>query len=254
MEVTMLNSDIRQEARNLMQGLWGSCVPIILVYMLMIIVPGFILQKITPILNYAYTMIIGGPLSVALAKIFLRIYNKEQVEIGQLFEGFNDFTRTFTAYLLVSLFVLLWTLLLIVPGIIASLGYSQTFFILAEDPNISATEAMKKSKEMMMGHKGEYFMLGLSFIGWAILCIFTLGIGFLWLESYTKTSYAIFYKNLTGKMESTVTHSDTFVPHNVDSLRPIKRHEPTAETTETVDEVKEETAKTVDPVEDEIVN
>ena len=98
-----------------------------------------------------------------------------------------------------AVFILLWMLLLIIPGIIAALAYSQTFYILAEDESIGAMDALKKSKEMMNGYKWKYFCLSLRFLGWVLLCILTLGIGFLWLAPYVEVSYAHFYEELKNQ-------------------------------------------------------
>jgi len=98
--------------------------------------------------------------------------------------------------LLLFFYVLLWTLLFIIPGIIAQIGYSQVWFILTEDDEISPNDALKKSKEMMYGYKMQYFLLGLSFIGWIILAILTCGIGLLWVLPYIQTSNAKFYEDL----------------------------------------------------------
>ena len=91
--------------------------------------------------------------------------------------------------------MLLWSLLFIVPGIIAALSYSH-FFILAEDSTIGALEAMEKSRKMMYEYKWKYFCLGFRFICWAILALFTLGVGFLWLFPYMMVTYAEFYEAL----------------------------------------------------------
>jgi len=95
-----------------------------------------------------------------------------------------------------SLFILLWSLLLIIPGIIAALSYSMTFYILADDNSIGAMDAINKSKKMMYGYKWKYFCLGLRFLGWAILCILRLGIGFLWLSPYVHVSVTKFYEDI----------------------------------------------------------
>ena len=87
-------------------------------------------------------------------------------------------------------------LFLFIAGIIAAIAYSQTFYILAEDDTIGSMEALRKSKEMMNGYKWKYFCLGLRFIGWALLCVLTVGIGFLWLSPYIQVSYAKFYEDL----------------------------------------------------------
>lgn len=223
----MVLSEIRREARTTMQGLWGTCVPIWLIYLLIMMVPGFLIKSYP--VQFVISLIIGGPFTYALARIFLRIYRHEVIDIGQLFEGFSEFTRTFTANALITLYVILWSLLLIIPGIIAALGYSMTFFIMAENPNIQATEAMRKSKEMMMGHKGELCLLGLSFIGWLILSIFTMGIGLLWLESYMYTSSVIFYHKIKGREETILPAGETII-HT--SEPEVKQEEPVVEETE----------------------
>ena len=95
-----------------------------------------------------------------------------------------------------NLFILLWTLLLIVPGIMKSMAYAMTEYILLDNPEISAEDAIHKSRVMMDGHKMKLFLMYLSFIGWAILCLFTLGLGFLLLVPYIETSVATFYQDL----------------------------------------------------------
>ena len=94
------------------------------------------------------------------------------------------------------LIFLLWSLLLIIPGIVAAYRYSMAFYILNDNPEMSAKAALDESKRMMAGYKGKLFCLQLSFIGWGFLCLFTLGIGYLWLTPYIQTSMAYFYQNL----------------------------------------------------------
>jgi uncharacterized membrane protein len=205
MEVTMILSEIRQEARTMMQGLWGTCVSIWLVYGIVMSIPGIIsyVSKVA-FLNYVLGWLIGGPLLLGYTMIFLRIYRHEPFEIMQVFEGFKDFNRAFTAYILMTIYVAVGMILLIVPGIMLAMAYSMTFFIMAENPNMQATEAMRLSKQMMMGHKWELFWLGLSFLGWFVLSIFTFGIGLLWLGSYVTSANVIFYQKIKGKQEEIV--------------------------------------------------
>jgi uncharacterized membrane protein len=206
----MVYSEIRREARSVMQGQWGSCVPIWLIYLLIMMVPGIIFNKASGI-QLIISLAVGGPFLYSITHIFLRVNRHEAVDVGQLFEGFSDYTRTFTAYALIMLYVFLWSLLLIVPGIIAGLGYSMTFIIMAENPGIQAGEAMRQSKEMMMGYKGELFMLCLSFIGWIVISILTLGLGLLWLESYMYSSFVIFYYKIKGVKEEVMKYSSEVV-------------------------------------------
>jgi len=156
------------------------------------------------VVGFIGSLLIAGPIALSFALIFLRITRGEEVKVEMIFEGFNDFGRSFVAVLLTSIYILLWTLLLIIPGIIAGLSYSMVYFILAENPTISPMDAIRQSKEMMYGHKTEMFMLSLSFIGWCLLGVLSLGIGFLWIGSYMQTSMAIFYQEL--KAEHAIVH------------------------------------------------
>ena len=100
------------------------------------------------------------------------------------------------------LIVLLGLVLLIVPGIIAALALSQTYRIMADNPQMSITDAMQRSHDIMKGHRGEYFLLNLSFIGWALLCILTLGLGFFILAPYISTTTSLYYNYLTSYKQS----------------------------------------------------
>ena len=118
MEVLMTASEYRQEARNLLQGLWTPLVPIWFIYLMIAGASGYVLGLVIPVIGSFASLIIGGPMMMGVTKICLRIYNRQKVELVQLFEGFSEFGRTFTAYILMVLFIFLWTLLLIVPGIL----------------------------------------------------------------------------------------------------------------------------------------
>ncbi|MFY7943059.1 MAG: DUF975 family protein [Crocinitomicaceae bacterium] len=190
------NSVLRQQALESLNGNWGIAVGGFFIYL---VITG--VYQSVPFIGSVASLILTGPFQLGLIKFTLAISRQDEPRIEQLFEGFNDFNRALQAYLRTLLFVILWALLLIVPGIIAALSYSMTFFILADDVNISANEAMQKSKVMMEGHKMDLFLLSLSFIGWAILCVLTLGIGFLWLIPYMQVSIAKFYQDRKGTDE-----------------------------------------------------
>jgi len=131
--------------------------------------------------------------------LFLEVSRGGEVALSRVFDGFKSFGTSVLAYILMNIFILLWSLLLIVPGILASLSYSMTFFVMADNPGIGAIEAIDRSKEMMYGRRWKLFCLYCRFIGWALLAaIFTLGIGFLWLEPYMRASMARFYDDLNA--------------------------------------------------------
>ncbi len=141
-------------------------------------------------------LIIGGPLSLGYTTLILLISRNQKPDFAILFGGFKRFGISFAVYLLRFIFIILWTLLLIIPGIIAYLRYSQTFYILSEDENIGPLEAISKSKEMMVGNKWKLFCLYCRFIGWFILCIVTLGFAGLYVGPYISQSCANFYNDL----------------------------------------------------------
>ena len=200
-------SEIRSEARGLLRGQWGMMAVVWLIYFVLT----YGAYGHSEGLGSIISLVISGPFALGISTIILKLYRRENFHIEEMFNGFRDFARSLVAFLLIALYVFLWALLFIIPGIIAAISYSMTFFIMAEDPNIPATDAMRKSKEMMLGHKSEYFMLMLSFIGWGILSLISMGVGFLFLQSYMMMSAAIFYKKIQGlhqRVENVVTPQD----------------------------------------------
>ncbi len=160
------------------------------------------------------SLIIGGPLSLGYTTLILFISRNQKPDFAILFSGFKRFVVSFAAYLLMSIFIILWLLLLIIPGIIACLRYSQTFYILSEDENIGPLEAISKSKEIMAGNNWKLFCLYFRFIGWFILCIVTLGFAGLYVGPYLSQSCANFYNdlindNLTEKTALASKHQET---------------------------------------------
>lgn len=143
--------------------------------------------------------IIGGAVTLGYVHFNFNLLNRERTQITDLFSQFDRLLQAFVAQLLRSLFIVLWTLLLIIPGIIATYSYAMTPYILYENPQMSAYDSIKASKELMQGNKWRLFCLSFSFIGWDILCIFTLGIGHLWLQPYREAAYAAFYKEIKAE-------------------------------------------------------
>lgn len=185
------NVILMQMARESLKEKWGIAVGTFVVYVLISII-----IQIIPIAGPIASLIISGPLAVGVAIFSLNISRSKEAKLEQIFHGFNNFGTSLAAYLLMILFVFLWALLLIIPGIIAALSYSMTLYIIADDNSIGAMEAINKSKKMMDGYKWKYFCLGLRFLGWALLCILTLGIGFFWLIPYMQVSMAKFYDDI----------------------------------------------------------
>lgn len=113
--------------------------------------------------------------------------------------GFGNWLHVVWGMILSNIYIFLWTLLLIIPGIIKSYSYALTPYILVEHPEMSANEAIEESMRLMDGHKFDLFYLQLSFIGWAILSILSLGLGFFWLIPYQMTAQAAFYRDIKNE-------------------------------------------------------
>lgn len=147
--------------------------------------------------------IIGGVLQLGYARFLLKQHDGQPVEFNDLFSQFDRFGPGFAQYFLRSLFVALWSLLLIVPGIIAGYSYAMTPFLMAEHPELSPRQAIELSKKMMQGNKGNLFVLDLSFFGWTLLAILTLNIGFLAVNPYRNAAYAAFYRAIQVRYQYT---------------------------------------------------
>ncbi|MGY6648772.1 DUF975 family protein [Wenyingzhuangia sp. IMCC45574] len=178
------NIKLMQSARESLKGKWAIAVVGVLLHSLIISVGSYV------------SLIIAGPLSLGISLFALNISRGNEVKIEQIFKGFNHFTNTLVAYLLYILYVFLWSLLFLIPGIIKALAFSMTFFILADNPELGYMEALEQSEQMMNGYKWKLFKLNLRFFGWALVCILTLGIGFFFLAPYVKVTYAKFYEDL----------------------------------------------------------
>ena len=192
------NLVLMQMAKESLKGKWGLAIGTIVVYFLIVVC----IQEI-PIVGAIASLIIAGPFALGLAYFSLSISRNQEAKLEQIFQGFNNFGTALGAYLLMIGFILLWTLLLIIPGIIAAMSYSMTVYIIADDNSIGAMDAIDKSKKMMDGYKWKLFRLGLRFLGWSLLCILTLGIGFLWLMPYMQVSLAKFYDDVKANSLTT---------------------------------------------------
>jgi uncharacterized membrane protein len=186
------NRDLMTQARASLKGHWGLAIGGNVIYLVL-----FALIQSVPHFGWLSGLIIGGPLIFGFSTFFLSLSRRRVARLPQLFDGFKHFVNTLKAYLFMTLFILLWTLLFIIPGLVACLSYSQTFFILADNPQIEGREALKKSKSLMTGNRWRLFFLFWRFFGWFLLGILSLGIGFLWIIPYLSTTLALFYDDVT---------------------------------------------------------
>ena len=191
----------REAAWAQLKGNWKPVVVFTLVYNLVMGVAQFI-GSTSDLVSILISLFILVPLAYGYNVAFLDFKRTVQaVKIEQLFDGFKDYSRVVLTGLLQGIYIFLWTLLLIVPGIIKSLSYSQTNYILKDYPELKNNAAIELSMAMMKGHKFDYFCLILSFIGWILLGILTLGIGLLWVSPYIATASAHFYEHVKEEYE-----------------------------------------------------
>lgn len=141
----------------------------------------------------------SAPMTLAFARIHLNMTKGEKVELKELLESFNDFGRSVLLNLLIVVFTILWSFLLIVPGIIKAISYSMSFYIMADNQDMDAFEALNESKRMMEGHKWEYFVLIISFILWWLLGAITCGLAFIYVEPYQNVTLANFYNKIKNE-------------------------------------------------------
>ena len=178
------NSEISNIALNSLKGNWLISIAVMFLFCIIACAVCYI-----PFAG----LFIYGPLTVGACIFFMALVSGGQVSPSMLLDGFRIFGTSFIAYLMVAIFTFLWTLLLIIPGIIAALNYSQTFYILATDSTINPMEAIRISKEMMYGHRWQLCYLQMRFFFLSLLCILTLGIGYIWLGPYMNACLAAFY-------------------------------------------------------------
>ena len=229
--------DFRQEALSVLTGRWGLAIGATLLYS---ILNGGLTNLYSPKIEwradsalsfdalapYASILLImflislvfsaiGASVQLGYNILLFKYFEPEQKPgIGDLFCRFHIFWKAFGLRFVMSLFITLWSLLLIIPGIIASYSYAMAPYLMAENPSMGIMEALRRSKEIMYGNKWRLFCLHFSFIGWICLCIFTCGLGFLFLSPYQMLADVAFYREITGKNQVVYTEATDFYYDN----------------------------------------
>ena len=143
--------------------------------------------------------IFAPALSIGMIMIYLALARGEKPQVGDIFKGINIFGKALWLNIITGFFVILWTYLLIVPGIIKAISYSLAPYILAENPNMTAREALRESKRITQGHKMDLFVLSLSFFWWIMLITITFGIAAIYVGPYMSASMANAYNAIKGQ-------------------------------------------------------
>ncbi len=195
----MENSKIMKEAYASLKGKWGLAIGgNLLVGLIVVAVAGVGWLMVGEDWGANLTsLIFAPPLAIGMTIFSLKIYRDNNPEIENLFIPFKtNWVNSILAYFMMGALVAVGFILLIIPGIIAALMFSQVFFIMGEDKEIQAYDALVKSMNMMKGYKWKLFKIWLRLFGLSILCIFTLGIGFFWLSPYQNVVFATFYDDI----------------------------------------------------------
>jgi len=206
-----LNSEIRQETLKKMKGNWWPAVLAFLVFLLCSIAistPGSIYQvvKLTPSAALTggcsiLTIFLLLPMQLGAYNAYKALYTNGDTSItANMFEiGFKNYWHNLGGYLLTGIFIILWFCLLIIPGIIMALAYFCVPYILAEEPELTPMQAIKKSRAMMKGHKTDLFLIMLGYLGFAMLSILTAGIALIWIVPYYYTVLGNFYESIKAE-------------------------------------------------------
>ena len=232
--VTETSRNMRSLGRMAMETKRNTAMLVVLVYGVAVMLPPGIISllfggTLGENMSLLYSLLVSGPFSYGLAVFFLAMFRRQESEVQQVFEGFEQFGKTLGLFFYVLLFTVLWTLLFIVPGIIAAIRYSQAYYVMVDHPEYSISQCVDESKMRMQGNKGKYFILNLSFIGWILLCgiplmivelifgpgapgisgavgylIFSLVamLPYIWLGVYMSLTQVAFYDILVGNLKA----------------------------------------------------
>jgi uncharacterized membrane protein len=179
---------LKARAKESLSENWGSAI--------LVCVVGVVITSVAGSVFGIGTLIVAGPIAVGMAIFFTNLLRGQERKFENLFDGFNNcFVNSMVAGLLSSLLVGLGCIV-IIPGILLGLGWSQYAYILRDDPSIDGWASLQRSYEMMRGHKGQLFLLGLSFFGWGCLVCITFGLAWLYVGPYMQATYAAYYDYL----------------------------------------------------------
>ncbi|MCI8609366.1 MAG: DUF975 family protein [Firmicutes bacterium] len=241
-------SKIREVARAALNGYWKQIVVFAILYY---VIGSFVPQILNQFFNTTirlpfadpytgqymvetvgyggafYSFLIGGPLSYGFSMFMLSFFRRKQCQYGSLFEGFSQFGKAFFIMLITSVKIFLWSMLFVIPGIIAALRYSMAYYVMVDHPEYTANQCIEASKVLMIGNKGRYFYLQLTFIGWYILAsilgaiidpmtsgLLSVMVGFLTaipvmvVNAYSYTADVVFYELAQDNLVI-VEHDDT---------------------------------------------
>lgn len=192
----MNRAALKSAAKQQIRGKIGILFVITLIIGIITIAANLLLGMIPVVGSIIASFIITPAFTLSVYRVYVNLLKGYQPSVGDAFSGFDDFWSAFKVNFLVGLFTFLWSLLLVIPGIVKSFAYSMSMYILAENKGKPALACINESKAITNGHKMELFVLGLSFIGWYLLCVVTFGIAIIWVAPYIQATMANAYRSL----------------------------------------------------------
>lgn len=180
--------EIKMSAKESLKGNWGTS--------FLAEVAGTAICAVASWIPFG-SMIVGGPLEVGVTGIYCKNTDYEKPAFRNLFDGFKEnLGENFLLGLLKNIFIFLWSLLFIIPGIVKAYSYSMAEYLMVRNRNLTAMEALSESRRLMKGNKMRLFGLKLSFIGWILLTIVTLGIAAVYVVPYMNSAVVEFYNDI----------------------------------------------------------
>lgn len=222
----MNRAELKSKAKESLKGKYGNAVGIIIIFMLISVVASACVA--IPVIGFIIPTLVICIIGFGYLRFFLKISRGENVSVNELWSCANMWWLYFIISVCSGFFTFAWSLLFVIPGIIASYRYRMALYIALDNPDISGLEAIKKSKEMMNGHKWELFVLDLSFIGWYFLCGLTFGILLFYVVPYMGVTVANFYNSLKEKNDNinnnTMNYTQPVVPSYTDqpTITPVQ--------------------------------
>ena len=199
-------TNMRRWGRQSLKGNWGTALLASILFSVLISIPllsfKFLFHSnILEDVSNLYTFLVTGPLNLGYVTFIISMFRKKAASPIEVFYGFEYFFKALGLMIVMNILVLLWSLLFIIPGIIASLRYGMAFFVLADNPDMKVLEVISESKRLMWGNKMKLFCLHLSFLGWVILALLTAGVGVIFLMPYLTATKAGFYEVANGNLK-----------------------------------------------------
>lgn len=195
--------EIKNYAKEKLSGNLGSIWKILIIALGISlaagVVFGILFSKMDADILDSLLGILMMPLGIGTTAFFVSLIENTNFEAKDLFKYYHDFVKVIGVTILMSLIVMLGYICFVIPGIILTLSYCLVPIILIKKPELGIVETLKYSREKMQGHKLDAFVLGLSFIGWAILGTLTFGILYIWLFPYMQLTFTKFYLNILGE-------------------------------------------------------